>query len=137
MYAAVAHSQRSAIETETTDTTDTTDDSCVNVVTCVMDPNDTITAVSNEEFLLTVFGSELVQACPIVLSFEGNPASAPSRAWFDKSWINDSDMTNSLPADAKNYFRLAIFRPDEAGQYRRQKARFHALYAVMFDDAGT
>ena len=70
MYAAVAHSQRSAIETETTDTTDTTDDSCVNVVTCVMDPNDTITAVSNEEFLLTVFGSELVQACPIVLSAE-------------------------------------------------------------------
>ncbi len=134
MYAAVAHSQRSAIETETTDTTD---DSCVNVVTCVMDPNDTTTAVSNEEFLLTVFGSELVDACPIVLSFEGNPASAPSRALFGKSWINDSDMTNTLSANANNNFSLAIFCPDTAGQYQRQKARFHALYAVMLDDAGT
>ena len=46
-------------------------------------------------------------------------------------------MTTDLPADANNYFSLAVFRPDEAGQYRRQKARFQALHAVMLDDVGS
>jgi hypothetical protein len=46
-------------------------------------------------------------------------------------------MAVTLPADANNYFSLAVFRPDEAGLYRRQKARFHALVAVMLDDLGT
>ena len=46
-------------------------------------------------------------------------------------------MTDILPANANNYFSLAVFRPDEAGHYRRQKARFHGLYAVMLDDVGT
>jgi hypothetical protein len=46
-------------------------------------------------------------------------------------------MTTDLPADANNYFSLAVFRPDEAGRYRRQKARFHALHAVMLDDVGS
>ena len=46
-------------------------------------------------------------------------------------------MATELPADANNYFSLAVFRPDEAGQYRRQKARFQALHAVMLDDVGS
>jgi hypothetical protein len=33
-------------------------------------------------------------------------------------------------AHANNYFSLAVFRPDDAGQYRRQKARFHTLHSV-------
>jgi len=92
--------------------------------------------VSNAEFLLTAFG-DLVDACPVVVSFEGNPASVPASVWSGRPWQDTPDLSVSLPASANNYFSLAVFRPDEAGQFRRQKARFQALYAVMLDDIGT
>ena len=98
-------------------------------------------AVSNGEFLLAVFGvamtAALVDARPVVVSFGGNPANAAPKAWFGRPWRGDADMSTALPADANNYFSLAAFRPDEAGQYRRQKARFAGLLAVMLDDVGT
>jgi hypothetical protein len=34
-----------------------------------------------------------------------------------------------MSAGANNYISLGAFKPDEAGQFRRQKARFQALYA--------
>ena len=89
--------------------------------------------VGNGEFLLAVFGDELADARPVVVSFEGNPVSVPAKGWFCRPWQG----TPEVPASANNYFSLAVFRPDEAGQFRRQKARFHALYAVMLDDIGT
>jgi hypothetical protein len=93
--------------------------------------------VNNEAFLAEVFGLQLAEARPLVISFKGNPASVLRKAWFGRPWINGSNVANELPADANNYFSLAVFRPDEAGQYRRQKARFQALHAVMLDDVGT
>ena len=61
----------------------------------------------------------------------------PRKVWFGRPWQGNTEVSTSLPASANNYFSLAVFRPDEAGQYRRQKARFHALHAVMLDDVGT
>jgi hypothetical protein len=52
-------------------------------------------------------------------------------------WQGESDLSTSLPANANNYFSLAVFRPDEAGHFRRRKTRFYALHAVMLDDIGT
>jgi hypothetical protein len=105
------------------------------------DTSDRTYAVSNGEFLLAVFSepmaAALVDARPVVVSFGGNPASAAPKAWFGRPWLGDADMRTTLPADANNYFSLAAFRPDEAGQYRRQKARFAGLHAVMLDDVGT
>ena len=92
--------------------------------------------VGNGEFLLAVFG-ELADARPVLVSFEGNPASVPAKVWFGRPWQGTPEVSTSLPASANNYFSLAVFRPDEAGQFRRQKARFQALYAVMLDDIGT
>lgn len=92
--------------------------------------------VSNAEFLRTVFG-DLVDALPVVVSFEGNPATVPSKVWFGRPWLGVPGATDDLPADANNYFSIAVFRPDEAGCFRRQKSRFQALYAVMLDDFGT
>ncbi len=91
--------------------------------------------VGNGEFLLTVFG-DLVDARPIVVSFEGDPTNVPAKVWFGRPWLGATDLSISLPASANNYFSLATFRPDDAGQFRRQKARFQALYAVMLDDIG-
>jgi hypothetical protein len=92
--------------------------------------------VGNGEFLLAVFG-ELADARPVVVSFEGNPASVPAKVWFGRPWQGTPEVSANLSASANNYFSLAVFRPDEAGQFRRQKARFQALYAVMLDDIGT
>ena len=83
-----------------------------------------------------MFG-ELVDARPVVVSFEGNPVSVAPKVWFGRPWQGTPDFDVSLPASANNYFSLAVFRPDEAGHFRRQKARFQALYAVMLDDIGT
>lgn len=93
--------------------------------------------VSNDEFLQTVFGANPLDARPVVVSFDGDPASAPSKRWFGVSWQSISGAPTRLPSSANNYFSLAVFLPDEGGHFRRQKTRFHALYAVMLDDIGT
>lgn len=92
--------------------------------------------VSNVGFLRAVFGDGLTDLRPVVVFFEGNPASVPRKAWFGRPWQGNA-MDMDLPASANNYFSLAAFRRDEAGQYRRQKALFHALHAVMLDDVGS
>ena len=65
--------------------------------------------IGNNEFLRTVFGDELNNNLPIVVSFAGNPAKAASRLWFGQAWQNGRAK---LPADANNYFSLAVFHPD-------------------------
>jgi hypothetical protein len=92
-------------------------------------------SVGNDEFLRAVFGDPWVYARPVAVSFEGNPTNAPRRVWFGQPWTRES--STSLPASANDYFSLAVFRADEAGQYRRQKKCFHALHAGMLDDVGT
>lgn len=94
-------------------------------------------SIGNGEFLRAVFGDDLADVRPVVVSFEGNPISAPHKVWVGRSWQDRSDAPVNLAANANNYFSLAVFRPDETGQYRRQKACFHALHAVMLDDVGT
>jgi len=94
-------------------------------------------AISNNEFLEAVFDDVSIDGLPVLVSFPGNPANVLSRAWSGDPWLRDDDTGTDLPADANNYFSLAVFRPDEAGKYRRQKARFHALHSVMLDDVGT
>ena len=93
--------------------------------------------VSNGEFLRAVFGDDLTDERPVVVSFAGNPTNAPGKVWFGSPWLGSTNMTANLPGDANNYFSLAVFKPDEAGQYRRQKARFHALHTVRLDDVGS
>ena len=93
--------------------------------------------VGNGEFLLAVFGADLADARPFVVSFEGDPGSGPKKRWCGLPWQSASGIFPSLPSTANNYFSLATFRPDDTGWYRRRKAHFHALYAVMLDDVGT
>ena len=89
--------------------------------------------VGNDEFLRTLFDDLATDVAPVVTSFVGNPASVSPAAWKSQRW---RDGDNALPAEANNYFSLATFRPDEAGEYRRRKAQFVALHVVMLDDIG-
>ena len=88
-------------------------------------------------FLAAVFRHELDDARPLLVSFEGDPANVPSTAWSKRPWTGTRDDAINCAAGANNYFTLATFRSDDAGRYRLQKPRFHALYAVMLDDVGT
>lgn len=94
-------------------------------------------AIGNADFLSAVFGDDLGDLHPIVVSFAGDPSLVPSKAWFGRPWLADANGAQSLPPGTNNYFSLAVFRPDELGQYRRKKSNFHALQAVMLDDVGT
>lgn len=94
-------------------------------------------SVGNDSFLMAVFGSTPAEMRPVVVSFDGDPTKVAANSWFGRPWPFELGKPTDLPAQANNYFSLATFRPDEAGQYRRQKARFSALHAVMLDDVGT
>lgn len=101
------------------------------------DANGETNAVSNGEFLYAMFHTALADARPVVVSFDGSPTKASSKAWFGRPWHADPETPTDLPVSANNYFSLAVFSPDEEGIYRRQKANFAALHAVMLDDVGT
>ena len=90
--------------------------------------------VSNSAFLESIFGPAGTDLRPIVVSFGGSPQKVEKRAWSGIVWNPD---TPALSLDNNNYFSLSAFRPDESGQYRRQKKQFAALHAVMLDDVGT
>lgn len=94
------------------------------------DTTDTTDKVTNQQFLETVFGVPGLSR-PMVVSFAGNPTNA--KAWGGVPWAG----SNTLIPEANNYFSLAVFAPDEAGEYRRRKDRFAALHAIMLDDIGT
>lgn len=90
-------------------------------------------APCNDEFLRTLFGMAAIDHRPVIVSFVGNPSEVSKSAWFGQAWL---DGGAELVTDANNYFSLAAFRPNDAGQYRRMKAQFVALHAVMLDDLG-
>ncbi len=100
----------------------------------VTEKTDETYSIGNGEFLNSVFGNHDGHASPIIVSFQGNPASVKSSAWFGQPW---NDVDSDLSDDGNNYFSLAVFRPDEAGKYRRRKAQFVALHTIMLDDIGT
>lgn len=101
------------------------------------DKTDKTDWVSNQGFMLAVFGESTSDCRPLIVSFAGNPAQVHKSAWFGKPWVSNEVTAFRLPATANNYFSLAVFRPDETGGYRRQKSRFAGLYAVMLDDVGS
>jgi hypothetical protein len=89
--------------------------------------------VSNADFLNALFGPGDSESRPIIVSFSGNPTNVPGSAWFGRTWLGRDE---DLPPAANNYFSLAVFRPDDAGRYRRRKSQFVALNVVMLDDLG-
>ena len=93
--------------------------------------------VGNQDFLRTVFCEEIGSARPVVVSFKGDPRTVSKKLWSGRPWQEVRHLTVDLPADANNFFSLAVFMPDESGEYRRKKAHFQALYAVMLDDVGS
>lgn len=91
-------------------------------------------SVTNAEFLDAVFGKEISDARPMVISFGGNPAKVKTGAWTGYAWNPNKTL---IPARGNNYYSIAAFRRDESGAYRRKKAQFDGLYVIVLDDIGT
>lgn len=91
--------------------------------------------VDNNNFLRAVFGEALKGTHPLLVSFKGDPTKGPKSKWYARPWTGDTSM--HTVCERNNYFSLGTFRPDDAGEYRRKKANFCGLYAVMLDDVGT
>ena len=89
--------------------------------------------VDNKDFLQAIFGKQLNDAFPLIVNFLGNPNTVQKSKWFARPWSSDF----FFPVEGNNYFSLALFRPDDSGQFRRKKAYFSSLHAVMLDDIGT
>lgn len=97
--------------------------------------NDKTDLTDNIRFLRAIFGEVLKDEYPILVSFKGNPTKVNKNKWYGRPWTSDDAVLNIR--ENNNYFSLALFRPDDAGQYRRKKSQFQALYAIMLDDIGT
>lgn len=89
---------------------------------------------SNLDFLNAIFGNELKDEMPVIVSFPENPRSVSAGKWKGKPW---NPSAPDLPHGNNNYFSLAVFKPDENGRINRKKDQFSDLYAVMLDDLGT
>lgn len=93
-------------------------------------------AVGNHQFLAALFGAELTDVRAFTASLTGDPGKAAHK---DRTGIPYASCVDSslLAIDANNYFSLAVFRPNGAGRYLRQKSSFSALHAVILDNVGT
>lgn len=97
-------------------------DTCKSCETC---------NVKNDGFLAAIFDAVPEGARPGIVSFPGNPATVPSKAWFARP------APATTPATDNNYFGVSSYYNDDRGQFRRTKKSFAALHAVMLDDLGT
>ncbi len=101
----------------------TLEETCTTCETCA--------PPTNSEFLAAVFHTLPDGARPAVVSFRGDPHAAKSSSWFARPAGVD------LPDDANNYFAISSYCDDENDRFRRTKATFAGLHAIMLDDLGS
>lgn len=93
-------------------------------------------AITNDEFLEAMFADLPDEACAMVCGFAGDPCTVRRGAWFARPWAFGSRI-GAGPC-LNTYTAVSSFRPDPVlGEYRRRKANFARLHAVMLDDLGT
>lgn len=93
------------------------------------------TSISNADFLHAIFGPLPGDVRPLVCNILGDPKTTSGLDWNGQAWIPGTTPTEN--ADYNWYFSLSTFGPDSEGKYRRQKAQFASLAAIMLDDIGT
>jgi len=97
--------------------------------------SDKTEVVDNDSFLRAIFGEASKNVHPLLVSFKGDPTKVSKGKWYARPWIDDNSVLTD--PENNNYFSLGIFRPNETGEYRRKKANFCGLRALMLDDVGT
>lgn len=92
-------------------------------------------AVTNEDFLRTVFGKAPEGAYPWATGFAEDPLTVHGGCWRGMA------VTNGLPwsikAQHNNFFAISSFVAGPDGKVHRRKDNFAACHAIMVDDIGT
>ena len=100
-----------------------------------------MSAITNAEFLEALFADLPDDAAAMVCGFAGDPKPPKPNAderkrWFARPWTFGEPLRRCGPA-SNNYCAVSSFYADpELGEYRRRKANFARLHAVMLDDLG-
>jgi hypothetical protein len=88
-----------------------------------------LSAVTNDDFIVGIFGEISAAERPLVCVKQGNPEEG---GWPPKAWPFDTRQVNA------NWYCLpALYQPDESGAYRAQKKLAVSVHAIMLDDIGT
>jgi len=94
--------------------------------------NETSSTITNEDFLRVVF-RDLPENCrAAIVSFRGNPATAPKGKWAAKPY-----EMRKIDSENNNYFGVSSYHFGEDGRFHRTKKAFSALHCIMLDDVGT
>ncbi len=88
--------------------------------------------LTNNDFLMGIFGNELGDNLPLWITIQGDPNK--SKSWSGFPWRNTS---YNLASSQNNYFTLSSYKKDEKGRYRRTKKQFVSCHAFLLDDIGT
>jgi hypothetical protein len=85
--------------------------------------------ITNDQFLIAIFGEAFNTARPLVCEKLGNP---DDDGWYARPWPCDTSRNES------NWYCLpSIYQPDESGGYRAKKKLAVSVHAIMVDDIGT
>jgi hypothetical protein len=100
-----------------------------------------MSVITNSEFLEALFADLPDDAAAMVCGFAGDPKPPKPNAderkrWFARPWSFGGPLRRCGSA-SNNYVAVSSFYADpELGEYRRRKANFARLHAVMLDDLG-
>lgn len=90
--------------------------------------------MTNIQFINMMFDNRAPSALPWVTGFTSAPGDASRGEWAGWPARNARDV----PAGSMNtYATVSTFLRGEDGRYRRRKALFAAMHAIMVDDVGT
>lgn len=88
--------------------------------------------VSNEDFLIAIFGEHDGDSLPFVCGVKGHPKTA--KGWQGEPWVAKHTSTDFGEKNA--YYSIATFRPNEQGQWRRSEKLSDGLAVIVLDDVG-
>lgn len=94
-------------------------------------------AVTNPEFLESMFADIPDDAAAMVCGFVGDPYKPPEFAWSAKPWAFGERLHWRVNRNSNNYVAVGSYRADETGKYRRRKSLLARLHGVMVDDICT
>lgn len=92
-------------------------------------------SVTNRDFLAEMFRTRGSQEAPWVAGFPGDPHQTEPRNWAGRPVLNCIPWC--IQPGNNNYVCVSTFRQEKDGSWRRRKANFSAMHAIMIDDIGT
>lgn len=91
--------------------------------------------LTNATFLIAMFRTCGPDEAPWVAGFPDDPADTDPRNWAGRPILRG--IPGFVQPANNNYVCVSTFRQDTDGSWRRRKANFSAMHAVMVDDVGT